>query len=149
MWCLHIHDFLASQLSQVYRDVKVEPLLQPGRPQPLEGDMFTRQGSLTGRKSRPDIRGDFTGMAETPTLISNSNLYQSIPTKNSTNVQNRQSGVSTLHNEQTLNGKLMSFCPLVFPVTGGSGLEANTFTKILCSRIATKFSKDYSCVMVT
>ena len=47
----HVRDFLASQLSQLYKDVEVEPQLQP-----LEGETFTRQGTLTFEQARPNIR---------------------------------------------------------------------------------------------
>ena len=46
-----VRDFLANQLSKICKDVDVEPTLQQ-----LEGETFTRRGTLTGEHARPDIR---------------------------------------------------------------------------------------------
>ena len=142
----HVRDFLANQLSQVYKDVEVEPQLQP-----LQGETFTRQGTLAGDQARPDIRArgfyrdGQNAFFDIKVMNPNAASYRDTPTKKV--YERAEQAKRACYNERILNVELGTFCPLIFSVTGGSGLETKTFMKILCNRIASKSAQEYSCVM--
>ena len=142
----HVRDFLAGQLSQVYKDVEIEPQLQP-----LEGETFGRLGTLTGEQPRPDIRArgfyreGQNAFFDIKLMNPNADSYQTIPTRRV--YERAEQAKRRSYNERILNVEQGTFCPLIFSVTGGSGLEAKTFLKILSGRIADKTNQDYSCVM--
>ena len=141
-----VRDFLANQISQVCKVVTVEPPLQQ-----LEGETFTRRGTLTGEHARPDIkaRGFYRdgqhAFFDIKLLNPNSESYLDVPTKKV--YERAERAKRGLYNERIINVEHGTFCPLVFSVSGRAGQEAKTFLRMLGDKLAHKHSQEYSSVM--
>jgi len=140
-----VRDYLAEMIDIVCSDVEKEPKLQT-----LDGEEFSR-ATLTGEQAHPDIRarGFFRAgqqaFFDVKVTNPNSESYLNIPTKKVYERAEQQKKSS--YNERILHVEHGSFTPLIFSVTGGMGVQAKTFAKILCDKIAYKKRQEYSDVM--
>jgi hypothetical protein len=138
-----LRNLLADSVSQVLKDVEIEPILQP-----LTGELLLQKTAIRTNDARSDIRarGFWTEQQNAffdirvfyPHAVSYlskdlGNLYKTIEQE-----KKRQ------YNDRINQVEHGTFTPLVFSSTGGMGIEASLFIKKLATMISSKRSDQYS-----
>ncbi len=141
-----VRDFLAQMISQVQNDVETEPHLQP-----LDGEQLSLRSALVGDQARPDIRARGFYRAgqhaffDVKVINPNSNSYLDVSTKKA--YDRAEKHKIRCYSERIINVEHGSFVPLIFSTTGGMGVQARTFTKLLCNKISYKNRQNYNDVI--
>ena len=139
-----IRDLTTNLLSEVCKDVRIEPELQP-----VTGETFTDKTANTQDGARLDIaaNGLWGGRFErtyvdvrifNPHAPSNHHPSLAACYKKHENIKKRT------YQRRVCEVEHASFTPLVMSATGGMAREATVFYKRLASCLATKWDKPYS-----
>ena len=142
----HLRNVTSSLLQEVCKDVSIEPTLQP-----LTGERFETESTITGDEARVDIKA--RGFWQAGQLaffdvrvfnpIANRYANQGLSKMYETNEKEKK----RTYNERILQIEHGRFTPLVFSATGGMGREAMKFYSRLAEMIAEKRRTDYSKVI--
>ena len=134
-----LRDFNAHLLKKVCNDVETEPCLQPV----TEGETT----ALSGDHARPDIRarGFWTrgqhAFFDVRVVNLNADSYRKV---NSKKVFARaEYEKKSVYDDCIINLEHGTFTPLVYSITGGMGQDAETFYKLLSSKLAKKKWHEY------
>ena len=139
-----IRDITANLLTEVCRDVQIEPCLQP-----LTGESLAGASSNTSDGARLDIavNGFWGGRFE--------RTYLDVRVFNPLAVSNRSTSINSCYRKHEDEKKRAyeqrvcevehsTFTPLVFSATGGMAKQSTTFYKRLASLLADKWEQPYS-----
>ena len=141
-----VRDLEAGMLSEVCKDVVVEPHLAP-----LTGERFFHKTANTSSEARLDVsaRGLWNTMDKT--FVDVRVFHHECPSNNKLEIgsayKKHEGEKKRGYNARVLNVEKATFTPLVFSTHGGMGKEAEAFHKRLASLIATKRGQLYSDVM--
>ena len=140
-----VRDLFASLLKDVCHDVEVEPHLQT-----LTGEVLTNSANSSD-EARLDVsargfwqrgqRAFFDVRVFNPFAKSHLNQKLDMVFSWNENVKKRH------YNQQIIDIKLGSFCPLVFSPYGGNGREAERFFNELAQKLSEKKQMDYNIVI--
>ena len=136
-------DFEANLLKTVCNDVETEPQLQPV--------MEDETTSLSGDQAKPDIRARGFWRAgqqaffDVKVINPNSVSYSKVSMKKL--LERAENKKKRAYNDRIRNVEQGTFTPLIFSITGGMGVEAERYHKLLCSKIAYKSRQNYSDVI--
>ena len=139
-----MRNITSSLLSEVCKDVRVEPQLQP-----LTGEFFA-PSTATGNEVRLDVcaRGFWqTGqMAFFDVRVFNPNARRYAKQELSKTYQLNEKEKKRLYNERIMQVEHGTFTPLVMSATGGMGRESSKFYSRLSELISEKRESSYSIV---
>ena len=139
-----VRDLLASLLTEVCRDVAVEPVLQP-----ISGETFQRRSTSTDNGARLDIRargfwGSRSESAFFDVRIFNPNAPSNHTSSSAACYRRHEQAKRNQYEERIREVEHASFTPLVFTTSGGASPLTSTFLKHLASKLAEKRDVAYS-----
>ena len=137
-------DITSSLLSEVCRDIKVEPQLQP-----VTGELFA-PSTATGNEVRLDVYAprfwQAVQMAFFNGKVFNSKARRYAKQELSKTYQLNEKEKKCLYNEQIMQVEHSTFTPLLMSATGGMGQESSKFYSQLLELISEKRESSYSIV---
>ena len=140
-----VRDITSDLLSNVCKDVEIEPNLQP-----LTGERFNKRCANIEDEARLDVsaRGFWRrgSKAFIDVRIFNPLSKTSLSKPLKTSYKNNENEKKREYNERVLQIEHGTFTPLVFSTFGGVGYEGNRFLKHLTEKIAEKMDEDLSTV---
>ncbi len=138
-----VRDMEANWLSEVCRDVQVEPKLIP-----LSGETFQYKSTTTDDDARLDVsaRGFWNSMDKTFVDV---RVFHHGAASNCTETlemayKKQEAEKKRKYNQRIIDVEKASFTPLVFSTSGGMSVECQRFHKQLASLIANKRGNSYS-----
>ncbi|XP_066931552.1 uncharacterized protein [Clytia hemisphaerica] len=139
----NIRDFEAGLLSEVHRDVEIEPPLQP-----IDGE---RVGGLNGDNARPDVRARGVWRpgqnAYFDVRVTNTNSQSQVQVSTQKTLEKHEREKKRQYNHRVMNIEHGTFTPLIFSVTGVMAKECSIYYKHLADKIARKTEEQYSKVI--
>ena len=137
---------LTSLLSEVCKNVQVEPHLQP-----LDNEVMNLRSATTSSDARLDVKaGGFwsrgvTAFFDVRVTHVNSKTNQGKPT--AAIFQEQESEKKRKYQQRVLEVEMGSFTPLIFGSNGGMGEECKMFMKHLAEELAEKDAEGYPFVI--
>ncbi len=141
-----VRDLEASMLTEVCKDVVVEPKLTS-----LSGEKFIHKSANTSEEARLDVcaRGLWSTMDKT--FFDVRIFHQGCPSNSKQQIKDtykkHEDEKKRSYNARVLNVEKSTFTPLVFSTHGGMGDEATAYHKRIASLIANKRGHLYSDVI--
>ena len=139
-----MRNIISSLLSEVCKDVRVEPQLQP-----LTGESFA-PSTATGNEVRLDVRArgfwQSGQMAFFDVRVFNPNARRYAKQELSKTYQLNEKEKKCFYNERIMQVEHDTFTPLVMSATGGTGRESSKLYSRLSELISEKRESSYSIV---
>ncbi len=141
-----IRNLKASMLSEVRKDVSIEPTSQP-----LTGEHYRHRTSDTDDNARLDVkvrgiwrRGQTAFFGVRVTHV-NAQSHRNLTTDQV--LKNGEQEKKRAYNDRIINVENGTFTPLIFGTNGAMGDEYKKFHKELALKLSTKRSEKYSSIM--
>ena len=140
----NLRNLEAALLSEVCKDVAVEPHLQP-----VTGEEFDLRSANTEDEARLDIKArGFYRQGQCAFFdIRIDNLNAVSNKSQTTEILLCHENEKWVYNRRVIEIEQEVFTPLVFGTNGAMGKECAIFHKILAKKLAVKYDKPYSTIM--
>ena len=134
-----LRDIIGNLLSEVCRNVAIEPLLQP-----LSGEVFRTKSTVTSQEARSDVRAAGFWTAREDAFFDIRVFHLNAPSNQSRSIQaaceHHEHLKRLQYEERIVNVDHGSFCPLVFSTSGAVGPLCERFLKRLAGKLSDRES---------